>query len=429
MTGRFPALLALPLLLCLWLQPLTELHAQRGSVPPADSAAIDSLAPFPKKLPSRSTWEHVVSLPGTILYAPFWAVFETTKAGIVYYQESDQLAWLRRLLRPKIRISGVVPTYSTRAGVGLRYYHDDFFGDGSRLAIKSQYGITDARTRHYIRGSDVPLAGQFFFGRFEVEYEHLTSESFFGFGPQASFNNELDFAHERTTLDARLGVRLAEKTALVAVARYEHNNIFDGTEDDLPKLPQGLVPGAGSRIKIGTIGAMLDADTRTTDGRPLSGWEVRLGGSLSDQVGGDQFRFYKIGGDVRRYFHLFYGRTMMLRLAAERTWPLDGKEIPFYYLSELGREETLRGYTRGRFRDRDLLLAVLEYRYPIYHFFDFALFIDAGQVSPDLFQQFAWRHFSFGFGAGVRVITSERLLLNAQIGFSGERVRLYLELN
>jgi outer membrane translocation and assembly module TamA len=95
----------------------------------------------------------------------------------------------------------------------------------------------------------------------------------------------------------------------------------------------------------------------------------------------------------------------------------------------LGRRETIRGFTRGRFRDNDMLLASLEYRYPIWHYFDAVLFVDAGQVSPDIAETFALDRFEFGFGGGIRVRTNRGLILKLEIGFSRDRTRFYGVLN
>ncbi|HQU72140.1 MAG TPA: BamA/TamA family outer membrane protein, partial [Calditrichia bacterium] len=141
------------------------------------------------------------------------------------------------------------------------------------------------------------------------------------------------------------------------------------------------------------------------------------------------FNFYRITADITRYWHLFYHRSLSLRLAGEFTRSLDDGDIPFYMLSELGRGETVRGFERGRFRDHDLILGALEYRYPIWDFADLFLFFDGGEVADDVVADFDWQKMVFGYGAGVRVWGANGEFINLMGAFSEDGFRFYLGLN
>ena len=119
----------------------------------------------------------------------------------------------------------------------------------------------------------------------------------------------------------------------------------------------------------------------------------------------------------------------MLRIAGEIAEPFAGKRIPFYYLSELGEQETIRGFTRGRFRDNDVILSSLEYRYPIWRRFDAGLFVDFGQVSPNVFENISRKDFHTGFGGTLYFWLNERAVVRFIAGRSKERTRLYFSVN
>ena len=80
------------------------------------------------------------------------------------------------------------------------------------------------------------------------------------------------------------------------------------------------------------------------------------------QTDDDLYGYWKQTIDLTHHLHLFYDRVLVTRIAAERTQAIDNREIPFYRLCELGRKESIRGFTRGRFRDLDMLMGSIEYR-------------------------------------------------------------------
>ncbi|MFQ5627799.1 MAG: BamA/TamA family outer membrane protein, partial [bacterium] len=395
------------------------------------NAGQDSVRVYPEKMPDKTTWEKIVSFPGTLLYLPLKLIFIGTEETVTYVQESEKLAKLRQMLIPKVRIRGVLPAYSIRSGVGLKYYYNDIIGEGSKLTVSTKAGFVDNRQKHYIRLRDMVLGNNFVSTMF-FQYRYLTRESFFGIGSNSDFEAISSYALEKTTAQVHLGYRINSKATLNAFAQFEQNGVFAGRDKDDPlltEIPSDSLPGLGTRIKMGTLGFSLILDSRNLPGRATAGWEVALSGSISDQISRNDFKYWKFMADVKRYVHLFYNRTLVFRIAAERMRPLSGNEIPFFYLSELGRRETIRGFTRGRFRDNDMLLASIEYRYPIWHYFDAVLYCDAGQVSPDLTDTFAFDNFKFGFGGGIRVHSSRGLVLKLEIGVSTDRTRFYGVLN
>jgi outer membrane protein insertion porin family len=154
-----------------------------------------------------------------------------------------------------------------------------------------------------------------------------------------------------------------------------------------------------------------------------------IAAGLFQNVGDGNFSFWHGSGDLAYCFHLFYGRILALRLGAQVIRPFSDQDIPFYYLSEIGREETVRGFKDGRFRDRDMVLASVEYRYPIWREVDTVLFADVGQVANDIFSDMSQDDLAYGYGCGFRLHSDEGLVSTFMVGKSEDGFRFYFGLD
>ena len=103
--------------------------------------------------------------------------------------------------------------------------------------------------------------------------------------------------------------------------------------------------------------------------------------------------------------------------------------MPFYYLSQLGGQNILRGYYQGRFRDKNLAALQAEYRLPLFWKLGGVAFANIGQVAARL------SHFTFGnlhytLGAGLRYLfdKKEKIQIRADIGFSRDSTGFYFSI-
>jgi outer membrane protein insertion porin family len=174
---------------------------------------------------------------------------------------------------------------------------------------------------------------------------------------------------------------------------------------------------------------MLSSDSRDRPGNPSKGLETEFVFSYFHQTNASKYRFTKIFADVRYYLHLFYGRTMMFRVRAESSDAVSNSMIPFYYLSELSEDISFRGFDRGRFRDRDLIMGTLEYRFPLSRSFEAALFMDSGQVSPDLLSEINLENWEIAGGIGLRYVTEKGSVSKIEFARSKDGYLLKITLN
>ena len=152
----------------------------------------------------------------------------------------------------------------------------------------------------------------------------------------------------------------------------------------------------------------LYSDSRSE--RPGSGTGVRLEGFAGGALGvgrADDLAAFRYGGEISGFWDVFgaHQRTVGLRLRAEAVEPVsESREIPVPELAALGGVEMMRGFREERFRGRSSLLATLDYRFPVWSFFDGEVFFEAGELAGPGFQNFEPGRLRGAAGIGLRSI-------------------------
>lgn len=128
-------------------------------------------------------------------------------------------------------------------------------------------------------------------------------------------------------------------------------------------------------------------DSRDNQFYPRQGWltEAALLGEY--RLTGSDFRFLRFSLDATRYWPL--GRKMVL--ASQVVAQFTGGKAPFFNLSQLGGTKRLRGYPDGKYRDKHLLLAQAEWRFPLFWRFKGVLFAASGAVFGTPGEPLRWR--------------------------------------
>jgi hypothetical protein len=168
-------------------------------------------------------------------------------------------------------------------------------------------------------------------------------------------------------------------------------------------------------------------------GEAASGPTASIGGGYHRQIGDDDYGYRRLHAELALYLHLFHGRMLVMRTAGQMIDPLDGRTVPFYRLSEIGKRGTVRGFSRGRFRDLDMVVGSIEYHYPIWdrrhNRLNAFLFADGGQVVRDFRNDLDRDDLRFGFGGGIVLRSMEEEWLRFVVGKSEERWRIYFIYN
>lgn len=380
----------------------------------------------------KSFFDKALSVPGKVLFFPFDVLFSGISYGIYKVDESKVIPKTRDFLISEDGRREVRPTYVSRIGVGLKYYQREILNPGSRLLLLATVGLHQ-RQRYGIALERVSLSELFYHSNYRALYEKLTTESFFGIGPNTEKNAKSDYTREMFGADISLGIDLGQRFTLQGRAGFELNNILPGRDNDNPSITdiynRSDLPGLDTQANLFTFSLGFYYGSLNRPAKPSRGYELNAVGQYFQQVNADDFYFLKLSGDFRYYIPLFYERVLMIRFGTELTEPLPGKEVPFYYLSELGEGISFRGFERGRFRDFDSVLGSLEYRYPISNKLESILFVDAGQVSADIFNAYNSSNWEFSIGTGVRYVTKGGSVSKIELARSRDGFLVKITLN
>jgi hypothetical protein len=258
---------------------------------------------------------------------------------------------------------------------------------------------------------------------------------YFGVGDRAP-----DAAEEIYTPRGVLGFATVQRRLrgpLYAVGGWRYQSLAVVETDTAGVLRAGLVPGSrGSRVGQLQAGALLD--TRDNIFASTRGAFVQLTASSAAPAFGSAFTFQRLQLDARRFVALGPRRVLAFQGVFEGT----RGTAPLDQLSLTGSSSYLRGYVRGRFRDRHLLAAQAEYRAPWFfglghrllarERLGYALFAGGGTVAPTVGGLVRDARFLPSVGVGGRYLLLPRsgttVRLDYAVGAAGQR-GLYLNFN
>lgn len=349
---------------------------------------------------------------------------------------------------------GIVPVVRIDAGTnpafGLRYFVDDLIAPGTDFQVRAD--------SNFRRNVTVDLRGETALGeRLRVgafgQLERRDDYLFHGIGPQTTADDETRFL--RRKLFAGVEGKLAPGAPGFGAELHleASDNRFDCSSDpDLDICGPDNVFGTGDErfdpdavplfqrgYALGRAKATLIYDSRRP--RPANGSGVRLTSFARWGIGLEtsSIHFMRLGGEVAGFWDILNQRTLSLRVRGELASPIAGGEIPFAELITLGGVETMRGFLHSRFHGRSALVGTLQYRYPAWSFFDGTLFVEAGNVFGEDFDQFDPGALRGSAGFGIRTIENRHTSVDVLLaigtsrldasGFEVEHIRFSLGTN
>jgi outer membrane protein assembly factor BamA len=397
-----------------------------------DYAQPDSVEFYRNQYKGKETWEHMVSFPGAVVSLPLVLFSKMQEYFIGYVYENKLIPKTMDFFTSEDGNRGVQPSYSSRSGGGIKFYQKGFFNPESKLNLKAS-GSLKGRQHYQIELKRIRFYQRILEFHFMSEYRFLLGEAFYGIGPNTRHGDRTDYNHELIMAESGLGVHFNNQLKFEVQAGLERHNIFGHDGSNRPSIKQlynfDNLPGLETGVQIARFHAGFYYDSRNRPGNPSSGKEASLSTNMFRDLSDKLYDFWQVSAEVKQYVHLFKNRVLVLRIAGETAESFENRKIPFYYLGSFGRHETIRGFDRGRFRDKDLMLASVEYRIPLWHSIDTELFVDAGQVSNNIYQNFRAENFQFGYGIGWRLWNSKDLIATLEFALSSERFRIYFELN
>lgn len=175
-----------------------------------------------------------------------------------------------------------------------------------------------------------------------------------------------------------------------------------------------LPPDLGLDTNLTAVGFRLNRDTRPNRFYPTGGTFVDFTADFFSQGLGSKYSFqsYKFA------FNKYWGLTQNQVLASGSFACLTGGEPPFYGNCIYGTDSQLRGYTAGRYLDRYMFGAQLEYRLVLPKRFGVVGFGGLGEVVPGGNQPFRTKNFLPSGGGGFRFELSKRYHVNLRVDFA-----------
>ncbi len=324
---------------------------------------------------------------------------------------------------------GYGPETGPKAGV--KFEGRDLFG-GSTVGDVNLLVALKRQQKATVNVGDTDLNGFMLFGT--LAWYTDPSVEFFGLGNNEIGPDELsNHAMRRARVGVTVGYRILQKFAVVLAGFYRDTNISNGNDDDSPstqRFAPGLpgVHGAPSNY----LSAALVYNSRDDLVRPTEGWEVIVKYLNADSALFNRDTDYqKVIFDVSFIQPLVWRRQVIAIHANTEVVFGDDEDIPFFELSSLGGDDTMRGYFPQRFLGKGSALINAEYRLKLVDFnfrklwdvsIDGVGFGDVGRVyegSSD-FLHHPFDHIRYSYGGGVRIALSSGLVARIDAGFSPE---------
>jgi hypothetical protein len=305
-----------------------------------------------------------------------------------------------------------IPISNPTLGTGLAvvvmpFYH---LGEGSPLSntvlaagllSSGTWGVGAAQSTR-LRGDALRVDG--FLGYVEAHYR------FYGIGADAGESGvSVPVVQKGSMFAPELLFHVGGRTFFGL--RYRGMRVETAVEGSAGLLPPAIaaaLPGSITIMSSG-FGPKVTFDTRDNDMNPAAGVLADFRTNFAAEAFGSDFDYqtYELSGNT---YHRAGRGVLALRAyacqASDRT--------PLFDLCLFGSGSDLRGYEAGRYRDRAMLAAQAEYRFPLAGRFGGVVFGGWGKVAPsfgDMGEQIDLP----SVGAGVRWLASEKARVNLSV--------------
>jgi hypothetical protein len=186
---------------------------------------------------------------------------------------------------------------------------------------------------------------------------------------------------------------------------------------DITNLPP-LPPGFGIQNDMRALGVRMIRDTRRNQFFPTAGEKLEFTGDFFMQSLGSKFSFQAYRLTFNQYHSLSKNQVLAYNLFACAT----GGQPPFYGNCIYGTSNELRGYTAGKYFDRYMFAAQVEYRLTLPYGIGLAGFTGIGEVVPGTSQVlFRDSHFLPDVGGGPRYELSRKYHVDLRADFARGR--------
>lgn len=303
------------------------------------------------------------------------------------------------------------PNYSTNTEFGLGVLAAGLYRLDRRDTMLSPSDISlfaNVSTTGYYQ---IGIEGNMFFprGRHRLKYEFSFNSQptdYWGIGYQAgngtSYHN---FTLKRYLCSVEYKYNLGRGCFIGRVITFYN---YTAAPSVVAYLPTGQRRG----YTYTSLGILFEYDTRDFIPNPYKGVYIRAQGQLFPRWLASARTFYRAGFSADYYRRVWRGAVLACDLFSEFNL---GSAVPWVLLAEMGGSRRMRGYYKGRYRDRNMITAQVELRQKIYRRHGVAVWTGAGNVFPD-FRRFKARHTLPEIGIGYRFEFKNRVNIRLDLG-------------
>ncbi|WP_460892002.1 BamA/TamA family outer membrane protein [Rufibacter soli] len=237
-------------------------------------------------------------------------------------------------------------------------------------------------------------------------------ENFYGIGNRTT--NDMEELYDSRRLEAKLVFQkqIGRKWYLGPRVQLQHM-------DHIEPKPEGLlatqpITGQHGGTSAG-LGYTLTLDKRDNLLNPLQHGYLSVSQLYFGKGTQSDFFFVRYELDARRYWPLSKNTEQVL--AAQTIFQFHTGQPPFRMLSLLGSDADMRGYYRGRFRDRQYLAGQVELRQPLFWRLGAVAFAGAGQVASSL-GDISLAAFKPSYGGGLRFKIDRKENVNLRLDYA-----------
>ncbi len=343
----------------------------------------------------------------TLLAIMCWAANVSGKG--TYESSSDEQKKSGLVILP---IAYYTPETKIAAGVGSMYYLKT--PEGSKYTRPSNIWISAVVTQRkqfqietkpdmYWSNGKYHLLGNVSFKLYPNKY--------YGIGNTTT--NDMEENYTSRSLGIHLDFLRQIREELNIGLRYVLDTYTITKYDPEGKLIKGEVRGSEGGTSSG-LGFVINWDNRDNIFFPSKGSFHQLTPVYAASFLGSDFEYFSLTLDSRKYIALHPSHI----LAFQAYFVLKTGSPSFRRLALMGGEERMRGYFRGRYRDKNMIVLQMEYRIlPVWWRIGLVGFFSIGDVS-DKVNHFALGSFKYAGGVGIRYIWNREDKLNIRIDFA-----------
>lgn len=267
----------------------------------------------------------------------------------------------------------------------------------------------------------------------EASYQKNPQEDFYGLGFSTHREDRVNFSYETPEFQGRVILKPVEWfNTGVRIGKQTNVEIGRGTDRRFPSIEERFspldAPGLTEAPDYTYTDLFATLDTRDQPGNARSGSYVGLQWRRYDDSDFNRYSFDDFTLDAHQFLPIFdKKRVVAVRFQLQTTTAGSGDEVPFYMRPTLGGSDTLRSAADFRFRDRNMAVLNVEYRWEAFSGMDMALFSDFGSVAPRL-ADLEFAEVRGAYGIGMRFNTYKAVFLRLDVAAGGsEGIRTFLK--